>query len=1316
MTRRSWVVVSMLLGMVLGVSAGRMAWGQAATAGALTGTVSDPTGAVVAGATLIISQPSTGFSRTATANAEGSYAFANLMPGQYLLKASAKGFADAVYNDVTVVTGRTLDLNVQMKVGNSTQTVEVSGQGETLETTTNTLATTINPDAVQDLPLNGRDALPFAQLVAGAQSGGDQRFETFDAMPNASLNITVDGMNDNFQRYRTSTTGFFDAAPLRIGAIDEVTVSTNDLTADSGAEGAVTLRFEVKKGTNQYHGNAFWETQNSAFDANTYLNNAQGIAKPKFHISDFGGSLGGPIWKDRIFFFGNYEQEYVPGNLTGYAPILTPQAQTGEISYTVTNPTTGVQTTSTANVLQVAAANGFPSTVNPIVASEFQLINQAAAKATVETTSLPYQNELVWTYPYNTNQIFPTVRFDYQIAHNIEWHAVYDLYWRTYPGEQVYPGDPNTNSSFQSSYSTLSTGLEWSITPSLVNQLSAGVLNTQEEFNIGHSFDPFTAENNLIIAAPSFVNSIFGYSSNGGNALTPWIPNYMLPEPRNNPVRDLSDLLTWSHGKHTLTFGGDFRTSTDFDTGVDNPPAYNLGLSTYDPALNMFNDANYPGMNFQEGNNEDPQNAEDLYATLTGRVSSVSGYNYVNAATHQYEVLGVFKQPEAQKVGGFYFQDAWRITPHLALNYGFRWQFSGAIHNTNDTYTNPTFASLLGPSGALFQPGTLNGVANPQISLRPTPYGPDLEEPSPNVGFAWNPSLGTDSFLGKLAGGSNLVIRGGAAITHYDEGWTTFEQATEYTDPGDTQAVSLNPNPPAATQPSGYFSAGSLSLGQATPALSATPTSFSFPVPESGFTFNYQPFATVDPNLRSPYIENWYIGLQRQVPGNTVIEVNYVGNHSIHMWMNYDLNEINIFGNGFLGEFQTAQSNLASNEQATDCEAPNSTVPCNFEGATGSLPLMEQAFGVGGSAFTNPTNTTFVGTGQAGALANVILSNSAYFCSLVGNGGGVFTPCINNGYTSSTSYPINIFQANPYASGEPIILLSDPGSESYNGLQAQVKHAAGHGLMLMANYAWSHAFTNRYIGDYYTADEAIDNFTTLRNRKLSRAPSPYDQRNTFRTYAVYNLPFRVGSRFAKEGVEGWTISPIFQWQTGRNFKLLGGTNTYNDYDFLYGSPAYDPPDVSDSGVVLDGVTTKQLQRAVGYYKGPNTSTPMLMMNPNVFNGTSSPVSGTVGAEATPGVLGQFIYLHGPQLVSTDFAVTKVFPLFERVTLNMQAEMLNVFNHPEWAIIDGYSGNTNNPAQYVTVSNSPAATGTQTNPEGLNSNGARDIQFRAQIVF
>jgi hypothetical protein len=1247
----------------------RFANGQATTTGGLIGTVVDPSGSVIPGATITILRPSVGFQRTVTANAEGGYVLEDLQAGEYQLRVSAKGFADSLYTSIVIATGRTYNQNIQMKLGAATDTVSVSSSGEALEITTNTLDTTVLPDEVQDLPLPGRDVLNLAQLVPGAQSGGDTRFTTYNALPPAALNITVDGMNDNFQRFRSNSSGFFEAAPLRLGAIEEMTVSTDDLTADAGAEGAVALRFEVKRGTNQFHGSAFWQTQNSAFNANTYENNAEGIAKPPYHLNDEGGSISGPFWKNKLFFFFNYEQEYVPGTTEGTNFILTQAGQQGNFSYTGTD-----NAVHTVNLLNIAAANGFPSAVNPAVASQFSSINTYSAKSSLQATVLPYEDESVWTYSTTQKNIYPTLRVDYQITPSIDWHAAYNLYWRKDPGNQVYSGDAALTNAFDSSYSTLTSGLDWTITPQMVNHINFGLLNTQEEFNAGNSFNPFASENNVIIDAPTLVN--------GGTSLSPIIPNYSLPEPRNNPVKDLFDNLTWTYRRHTFTFGGDWRSSTDFDTGIADPAGNDLGINTLDPALSMFNNhANFPALNYTETNNQDLFNAEYLYSTLTGRINNISGTNFVNSATKQYQTLGNFREAEAQKVGGFYFQDAWRILPTLAINYGMRWQFSGSIHNTNDTYTGPTFANLLGPSGGLFQPGTLNGVQNPEITLRPHPYSADLLEPAPNVGFAWNPHEFDNG---------NLVIRGGAAISHYDEDWSMFEQVTEYANPGTFQDVYLNAGP-ATNTPPGEFPAGSLSLG-ATPTLNTFPSSFKFPQPESGSTFANQSFGTVDPNLRSPYIENWYFGIQQKVRGNTVLEVNYVGNHSVHMWQVYDMNEVNIFENGFLQEFKNAQANYAASGGST------------FAGAA-PTPIMSQAFGAGSSNFTNSTYLSYLGTGQAAALANVIASNSNFFCSLVGNGGGAFSPCSSLGFASPTAYPINILQANPYATGEPIQLLSDPGSESYNGLQAQVRHPAGKNLTLMANYAYSHAFTNRYIGDYFTADEGLDNYTTLRDPRLNRAPSPYDQRHTFRSYALYRLPFESSNPLLKEATNGWTVSTTFTWQKGRNFKMLGGTNTYNYYD----NPS-NIPDGSDSGVVLNGITPRQLQKQVGYYPGPNTVTPRLLMNPKVFT------SGEVTPEMTPGELGQFIYLTGPQFVNDDLAVTKVFPIYRRFILNFQAEMLNVFNHPAWSLIDGFSGGTNNPAQYVNVTSNPVAPATQTNPEGLNSGGARDIQFRLNLAF
>ena len=271
MAHRLCKLFSFLLVACLFLSPG-FAMGQARTEGQLTGTIVDPSGAGVPGASLTLSQPTTGFSKTVTSNDSGDYVFAALQPGTYTLNADAKGFAPAVYNSVVVYAGRSTDLKVSVKVGTSVETVEVSAAAEVLETSSNTLATTVTGDSIQNLPLAGRDALPFAQLMPGAQVGGDLRFTTYDAMPNGAINISVDGTNDNFSRFRTSTTGFYTGAGLRIGAVDEMTVSTDQLSADAAAEGAVTINVTMKHGTNSFHGNAFLQHYNSAFNANSFGN------------------------------------------------------------------------------------------------------------------------------------------------------------------------------------------------------------------------------------------------------------------------------------------------------------------------------------------------------------------------------------------------------------------------------------------------------------------------------------------------------------------------------------------------------------------------------------------------------------------------------------------------------------------------------------------------------------------------------------------------------------------------------------------------------------------------------------------------------------------------------------------------------------------------------------------------------------------------------------------------------------------------------------------------------------------------------------
>jgi Carboxypeptidase regulatory-like domain len=261
-----------------------MTRGQVRTTGQLGGTVLDSSGAAVSGAAVTVSQPATGFSQTVTANDSGEYVFPALQPGAYQVKVSAGGFSDAVYDHVVVGAARGTDLKVQLKVAQASETVRVAAEGEVLETTTNTLSSTISPEGLQELPLNGRDVLPFAQLVPGAQSGGDQRFTTYNSLPNAAVNITLDGVNDNFQRYRTSTTGSYRAFALgrvrRSYSFDR----QSDRRCRVGRLGAIALRDQARNQSVPRHG--ILANTKQRVQCEQFTNNALGLKISPFHVND----------------------------------------------------------------------------------------------------------------------------------------------------------------------------------------------------------------------------------------------------------------------------------------------------------------------------------------------------------------------------------------------------------------------------------------------------------------------------------------------------------------------------------------------------------------------------------------------------------------------------------------------------------------------------------------------------------------------------------------------------------------------------------------------------------------------------------------------------------------------------------------------------------------------------------------------------------------------------------------------------------------------------------------------------------------------
>src|SRR5438093_4864308 len=286
---------------------------QIRIAGAIAGTVTDSSDAVVPGAAVQMVDELTGIGKDTVTNDSGGFVFPDLSFGSYRVTVTLQGFHAAVYEHVKVESSRTTDLRIKLQVGSLDEQVQVQGVTPVLEMTSNTVSTTVNNKALSELPLNGRSTFTFARLMPGTQTPVSSGNTHYNGMPGGTINGTIDGINNASNGFKSGGTSFFATVPPRLGAMEEVTIETAGLGGDAGAEGAVNLKFITKRGSNQYHGSGFEQLRHDALIANTYFNDVRGLPKTKVRQYDFGGNFGGPIpvgKKDRVFFFINYEEAY----------------------------------------------------------------------------------------------------------------------------------------------------------------------------------------------------------------------------------------------------------------------------------------------------------------------------------------------------------------------------------------------------------------------------------------------------------------------------------------------------------------------------------------------------------------------------------------------------------------------------------------------------------------------------------------------------------------------------------------------------------------------------------------------------------------------------------------------------------------------------------------------------------------------------------------------------------------------------------------------------------------------------------------------
>lgn len=1282
---------------------------QQGSEGTVNVTVTDPTGSVIPGAKLELRDLGSNYLRTAVTQDGGAYNFVNLALGSYKLTVTKEGFASQVFQPVVVQAARVTDVPVKLQIGATAQTVEVSGgAAPVVETTSNMIGTTIDLKQIEDLPLSGRDLTQLSQLTPGytGQPGtGNANSGTWNGLPSIAQGNNIDGVIGSPSRMKFGGNAQPIVSP-RLEDIAEMTVQTDQLDLNQGfGQANMQINFITRRGTNSFHGRVFEDFQNSVLNANSWYNDAAGLAKPRLILNNFGGSVGGRIIRDKLFFFGSFSMSKQPGSINATNMVLNPAAQSGVFTYTGTDGAAH-----SVNVLNTVHSfdPSLPGTVNATIASELQAINGSLKSGAVTPSTDANISNLSWLQPSPTTFYYPTFRVDYNASQSVRLNVAFNQTKQVQPAvsQAFLPGPDfsneiagNRNNSYTASF-----GLDWTISPTLVNEFRGGFLYNASWY--AYNAAPLYSSGASAVAWNLPVPYPYGGNMSG--------QQFNLPITTYYPVYNASDSMTWQHSQHTFMYGFSWYREQDH---YWNPPVgypnFNLGLANGDPAQSEFSNS---GANPTVPNATSAQlaEAEQLYAVLTGRISSVAGTFPKSQTSNEYlHKVGAYNLNELQSAWGLFFQDSWRIKPTLTLNYGLRWDFTGDDHDLTGAYHGASPSAIYGPSGVgnVFNPGSLRGDMNPQLVASAHQYNGWNVSPQPAFGFAWNPQSAS-GLLGKLTGGGKTVIRGGFSLRRFTEPQQYFWNNASDFGSFFFQDFFLNAN---SSSTPGTFFPGTLALGDTLPAYGFAPAAYEVSSAEANYTFlNSVGVNGINPHIRQPYTESWNFGIQRALGSSSALEVRYSGNRTLHQWISLNTNEVNVFENGFQNQFKGAQQNLKVNQQhGIDSFANN-----GFAGQK-ATPVFDAAFAGESSAgagvpLADYGNTSFINdlnTGQVGALAGALSGISGpvpYFCNLVGSG---FGPCATNAGFSGpgAGYPINYFQANPYAAGAQVGYMDAVGYSDYNALQIDFRQRQWHGVQFDANYTWSHTL------GVSTPNSWTSSFPqyTLRDLRLSYGPTLFDIRHVVHANVTADLPFGSGREWLNRGgilnalIGGWTVGNIFTFQTGAPWQTGGGGST-----FLQGGN-YTYNDYGDGGVILNGVTRSQLQSAAGVYRvspaqnGGASATFVDLIDPKYL---VSPAGGGansayISPNITPGTFGTLLYLYGPHQTFDDMSVTKRLSITERIRFVFQAEFLNVFNHPVFAANSSVAGSPFSPS----VQGFGFGTGTV-------ANNSRAIELRANIEF
>jgi hypothetical protein len=1237
--------------LTLAVSAAAAAQGSFFTS--LSGTVVDSSGGVIPGADVKIKNTGTGAEYTVISGSDGGFLVNGLAGGTYSVSVSLMGFKTAVLNSVVLNAAVPASVKVTMSVGALEESVNVVGDSAlVVQTQSPSISTNLSGTQITSLPLTSRNALDSLTSLPGFNTSGAARSSTVSGLPRGAINITLDGMNvqDN---YLKTTDGYFARLSPLLDSVEEVTVTTAGNTADATGQGAVQIKFVTKSGSNKWTGTAYEYLRHDGLNANTWFRNRDlppdpdtGLApKDKLRNYQHGIAQGGPILKNKAFFFFNYEEQRAPSSSTLQRTILTPEASAGIFSYNVGNAVRQV------NLLQVASANGQLATVDPVVAKVLADIQNAAKQSGgVAPLTNPLVQQYTWSMPTQSFNPSPTVRLDYELSQNhrltgsMNYRHINSTPDTTNNAQLPFPGFATTGSQ-QSTRWTTSESLRSTFGQNLVNEFRVGASG-------GATFFSPELEASMWSSGATLGNQ-GGYrlNFNGaccGTGFTLTNPGLAAtPSSREASTKVIENTATWLKGKHNVTFGGSFVEANVWLQNQTLVPTANFGLLATEAADGIFNATTLLGASAA-----DIAQAKSLYAMLTGRVTSLAGDARITPSGDSYVPLGVSRAQGRMREFDFFAADSWRTTPTLTISAGVRYVLALPFYPTNNSYTTVTEASLYGVSGIgnVFTPGSLTG-SKPNFVQYPEgtyAYNVDRNNLAPSVGLAWQVPAQQNA-IGRLIFGSqegDSVLRGGGAMAFQRPGMSDFTGTF-----GANQGIFFN-----LTRDSNNATLPILLRNQ--PTLPAAPTA-SYPIFPTAITNSVNMF---DSNLQMPYTQSYTFGWQRKLGRDTAFELRYVGSRHRQDWDTVNLNEININANGFVSEFRKAQANL----QANMASGRGATFAYTGAPGTSALPTFLAFFnGTPGAQAGDASKYTGANWTNSSFLGYLAAMNPNPFGFMCNSGTGCATANLTNGFLGNSGFranaaaaglPANLFVANPDMLGGAN-LTTNAGGTRANSIQAEFRKRLSNGFQFGTSYTWSNAYLLQRYGLAKPLEEIV------------QTGQVGNVEHALKANWLYELPFGQDHRWGSTSggllnalIGGWEIDGVARIQTGEmldfgNVRLVGMTadEFKNAVDLRVGANGQLyilPDDILQNTVKAFAVSAT----SANGYSAQGAPTGRYL----------APANGPDCLETTPGFGDcgvRSLVVNAPRLVRFDLGAGKKFKVGGSVTFEFRGEMLNAFNAP-----------------------------------------------------